>query len=457
MTEMNELTTILRQAGVVGAGGAGFPTYAKLSTGIDLLLANGAECEPLLNKDQILMANHPQLVLDGMKEVMKAIGAKKGIVAVKSKNSDSILALTKALSSSALPIEVFPLPDIYPAGDEVVLIYEVLKKVVSPGALPRTIGALVDNIETLVNVALAARGEPVTEKFVTLSGWVKQPVTVKLPLGTPAIEALEMAGGPLEKDFAIMMNGLMMGKMLTDLDAPITKTTSALLVLPSKHPLVINKQKKLATMLKLARSACVSCSHCSETCPRRLLGHPVQPHLIMRTVSYHSLPNNTSNEPVGSILESYENARYCVGCGACDLVCPMGLSPSSVSTYVKTFLPKKALPDSRKSGPRETRDGLKIPTSRLYWKLGINKLKNVHPTFREISQDAVKNVRLLLNQGIGMAAVPIVEIGQRVSRGEMVAEPPENQLGVALHSSIRGRVTSITAQEIVVEESRETA
>lgn len=455
---MNELAAILRRAGVVGAGGAGFPTYAKLSTSAEFLMANGAECEPLLNKDQVLMANYPELVLDGMKQVMAVIGAKTGLVAVKSKNNDSILALTKILASLKSPIEVFNLPDIYPAGDEVVLIYEVLKRVVPPGALPGTIGVLVDNIETLLNVSLAVRGEPVTAKYVTISGWVNQPATLKLPLGAPISKALELAGGAAERDFTVIINGLMMGDRVTDLDWPVTKTTSALLVLPSNHPLVLNKQKKLAPMLKMARSACTSCSHCSETCPRRLLGHPVQPHSIMRAVSYFSLPDNSAGGAAETSLPAiYENARYCVGCGVCDLICPMGLSPRSITTYIKNLLPKKTgAPGIGFSVPRESREGLKVPTSRVYLKLGIQELNKVHPPLREATEGVVKKVRLLLKQGIGVAAVPVVRAGQTVNQGELVAEPPDNQLGVALHSSIHGKVTMITSQEIVVEESRGT-
>ena len=448
---MNELAAILRKAGVVGAGGAGFPTYAKLSAEVDFLVANGAECEPLLNKDQVLMTNYPEIVLDGMGQMMGAINAKKGIIAIKSKHHESISALNQKLSSTKLPVEVSQIPDIYPAGDEVVLIYETLKRVVPPGALPATVGSLVDNIETLLNVSLAVQGEPVTAKYVTVTGWVNHPVTLKLPVGAPLSKALELAGGPSVRDFAVILNGLMMGTPVTDLDLPVTKTTSALLVLPSYHPVVLSKQKKLENMIKIARSACTSCSHCSETCPRRLLGHPVQPHLVMRAVGYFSLPDGTSEN---SLPEICEKARYCVGCGVCDLICPMGLSPRSINTYIKNLLPKKSFtPGNGNVVPLESREGLRFPAGRVNIKLGITELINIHPPLREIIPDEIPKVRLVLKQGIGVAAVPVTKEGQMVKKGELVAEPPDGQLGAALHSSIGGKVTVVTSQEIVVEKA----
>jgi len=452
---MNNLANILRRSGVVGAGGAGFPAYAKLSPETKFLLANGAECEPLLDKDQVVMTNYPELVLEGMQQVITASSANKGIVAVKSKNNKSIAALKGKISSTDRPVEVFELPDIYPVGDEVVLIYEVLKKVIGPGALPGTVQTQVNNVETLMNIALAVRGQPVTDKFVTISGWVKEPATIKLPVGTTIKKALEMAGGVTESKFEVILNGLMMGDRLTDLDQPVTKTTSAILVLSPKHPVVIHKQKNLAAMIKLARSVCTSCFQCSETCPRRLLGHPVQPHLVMRAVGYNSLPDDVF-ELREEVAKTYETAGYCVECGVCELVCPMGLSPRIVSAYIKHLLPRAERSELGSVTPLGTREGLKMPTSRLYQKLGISELKDRPLPFREADRGMVKKTRLLLKQGIGMPAVPVVETGQRVNKGEMVANLPKEQLGTALHASIHGKVTIVTAHEIVIEESGET-
>ncbi|MGE5597818.1 MAG: electron transport complex protein RnfC, partial [Bacteroidota bacterium] len=139
---------VLRQAGVLGAGGAGFPTYRKLSAKAEVVIANGAECEPMLHKDQALMAGRAAEVIDGLRRAMAAVGAAKGYLAVKEKHGAAIEALRRVSAGDA-GIELHPLPDIYPAGDEVILIYETTARVVPPGALPGTVGVLVDNVETL--------------------------------------------------------------------------------------------------------------------------------------------------------------------------------------------------------------------------------------------------------------------------------------------------------------------
>lgn len=452
---MNELANTLRWAGVVGAGGAGFPTYVKVSGKAECLIANGAECEPMIGKDQVIMTNHSALLVEGMRLVMAATGANKGIIGVKHKNTATVQALQKFIAANS-PVAVQPLPDIYPAGDEVVLIYEVLRKVVAPGALPGTVGALVNNVETLLNIALAVQGIPVVDKYVTVSGWVKRPATFKLPVGTPISRAVELAGGATTAPYAILLNGFMMGTLLSDEEWPVTKTTSAIFVLPVDHPVVRHRQKTMAHILKVARSACTSCAHCSETCPRRLLGHPVRPHLVMRAASYYFPGDLTVPPAVETLPDTVEEARYCVECGLCEIVCPMGLSPRTINGYVKKLLPKKPGPANYVPTPLSTRPGLLMPTSRVYQKLGISEFAACQPAVDE-KAPPVNKVRLFLKQGIGMPAVPVVKAGQEVKKGELLAEPPNDQLGVALHSSINGRISQITTEEIVVEESRGTA
>ena len=447
---MGELAGVLRQAGVVGAGGAGFPTYMKLSAPTEYLIANGAECEPLLHKDKALLTRHLDLVLAGLRVAMAATGAKKGLLAVKGVHTELIDSLRRAVAGEK-NVELRALSDIYPAGDEVVLVFELLSRIVPSGALPGQVGALVDNIETLYNIGGALNGAPVTDKYLTVTGRVRRPVTVKLPLGTPFARALDLAGGPLAGEFRLLVDGPMMGSLAENLEDPVTKTTSALLVLPASHHLVMLKQKQLPQIVRTARSACTSCSYCSETCPRRLLGHPILPHLIMRAIGYNALPER-GREYGEPLLSVYRSARYCVGCGTCNIVCPMGLQPRAVCTHIKDVNPPdKAASslDGMKSSP--AREGRRMPTSRLYQRLGLDVFKDLHPPLDETAGDAVASVRLRLRQGIGAPSVPMVRIGQRVKKGEPIAEPPPDGLGVALHASIDGEIVNVTAREIAIE------
>lgn len=444
---------VLRQAGVLGAGGAGFPTYRKLSAKAEVVIANGAECEPMLHKDQALMAGRAAEVIDGLRKAMVAVGAAKGYLAVKEKHGAVIEALRRVSAGDA-GIELHPLPDIYPAGDEVVLIYETTARVVPPGALPGTVGVLVDNVETLFNVSRACEGEPVTGKYVTVTGRVKRPATMRLPIGTSLADALRIAGGPLDDEYVMLVDGPMMGALAESPEQPVTKTTSALIVLPAGHHLVMAKRKEMAQIVRLARSACVSCTYCTETCPRRLLGHPIQPHLIMRAIAYNPLPvrGGEYGEPLAAV---YRSARYCAACGTCNVICPMGLQPQAVCAYIKRAIPPdgKASASMDRTEPLAAREGRRMPTSRLYQRLGLDAFQGLHPSLVDEAEAAVSRVRLLLRQGIGDPAKPIVRPGQAVKKGEPVAEPPDG-LGVALHASIDGTITEVTTGEVVIERSR---
>ncbi|MCP5021379.1 MAG: hypothetical protein GY930_06345, partial [bacterium] len=176
---MTDLSLRLRSCGVVGAGGAGFPAYVKAQARAEIVIVNAAECEPLLHKDKELLTHYQAGVLEGLRQLMGAVGARRGIVAIKEKYATRIDALEKALVDEPR-IEVARLGDFYPAGDEVITIFETTGRVVPPGGLPLDVGCVVSNVETLLNMA---RGEVVTHKYLTVAGLVPEPVTVRAPLG----------------------------------------------------------------------------------------------------------------------------------------------------------------------------------------------------------------------------------------------------------------------------------
>ena len=177
------------ELGIVGAGGGGFPTSVKLGTRVPLVIANAAECEPLLHKDKELLHHHSEPFLRGMIAAMEMVGAREGIIGIKEKYHDIIAALEQQAPEN---IRVAPLPDVYPAGDEFILVHLVTGRVIPPGGLPKDADTLVSNVETLMNIGL---DQPVTHKYLTVAGAVANPVTLRVPIGITIGEVIAAAGG----------------------------------------------------------------------------------------------------------------------------------------------------------------------------------------------------------------------------------------------------------------------
>jgi Na+-translocating ferredoxin:NAD+ oxidoreductase RnfC subunit len=198
----------VKSAGIVGAGGAGFPTHIKISAKAEYVIGNGAECEPLLRVDQQVMALFAEKVIDGLRLVMDSTGAKQGIIALKEHYHDAISALERAMSGAS-DLRLHIMKSYYPAGDEQQIAYEVTGKVVPTGGLPLDVGAVISNVNTLVNISEAVRNRtPVTEKYVTIGGGVSKPVTVNAPIGAELNELIKAAsflnpcylpGNPIER------------------------------------------------------------------------------------------------------------------------------------------------------------------------------------------------------------------------------------------------------------------
>ena len=203
----------VRAAGVVGAGGAGFPAHVKLQAQVEIFLVNAAECEPMLKVDQQLMAQQPARLIRGVQYAMKATGAREGIIALKEKYRDAIEALTPLLPSS---IRLHILPDVYPAGDEVLTIWMATGRRVPPAALPVSVGVVVNNVQTVLNIARAVEQQyPVTRRTLTVNGAVARPLTVTVPVGMSLRDVLALAGGATVDDPGLINGGPMMGSLVT--------------------------------------------------------------------------------------------------------------------------------------------------------------------------------------------------------------------------------------------------
>lgn len=410
--------------GIVGAGGGGFPTAVKLRAGVSLVIANAAECEPLLHKDKELLLHFPDLFLHGLRMVMDAVGAREGVIGIKEKYHEIIADLER---QACAPVRVVPLPDVYPAGDEFVLVHLVTGRVIPPGGLPKDVDAVVCNVETLINIA---RDQPVTHKYLTIAGAVRSPVTVRVPIGLSIGEALEAAGGPTLQTFGVLLGGVMMARPAADLSMPVTKTTGGIIVLPAEHPLIRRHNAPDPLIRRVGRAACDQCRFCTEFCPRFLLGHPIEPHRAMQSLGF------------GNPHDASVSTLYCCECNLCTLyACPEDLDPKNVCVQAKPVARERGLvfkgaPES--TSPHPMAEFRRVPMRRLIARLGLGLYNTPAPL---IPFDfSPRSVRIPLKQHAGVAAVPVVRAEQHVRAGDLLAAPPEGKLGARVHASIDGRV-----------------
>lgn len=430
----------VRNAGIVGAGGAGFPTYVKFNADAEIFLVNGAECEPLLKVDQQLAETNALELIKGLQYGMKATGATEGIIALKAKYHAAIDALTPLLPSD---IRIHILEDIYPAGDEVITIWMATGRRVPPAALPLSVGVVVNNVQTLINVARAVENEePVIEKTLTINGMVKKPITVTVPIGTTYRQVLEMAGGATVANPAYLNGGPMMGVYFTDLDEPIKKTTGALLVLPHDHLLIRRRTQDMTSVVAMARTVCEQCCLCTELCPRHLIGHELPPHLIVRAVNYRKADQTESS----TIL----SALTCSECGICEAyACPVDISPMRLNQALKAEFRAEGAKYVGELRPLNPMTEYRLlPINRLITRIDLDKMNHKAPLEEIVFEP--RQVTLPLLQHIGAPAKPVVSVGERVVKGQLIATMDEGQLGVPLHASISGIIQTIDGYNIVI-------
>ena len=429
---------LIRNAGVVGAGGAGFPAHVKANAQVEYVIANGAECEPLLHKDFELMRHYPERVVHGVNLLMRATGAREGIIGVKEKNQQAIAALSAAIDDPA--IRLHTLGDFYPSGDEYILVYEATGRLIPPQGIPLDVGIVVNNVETLYNVSAAIDGTPVIEKFITVAGAVNNPVTFLAPVGLSYRDAIAMAGGASVADFALFVSGIMMGKLEFNLDLPITKTCAGLIVLPADHTLVQRKSLPAERMHGIGKSACDQCSYCTELCPRYTLGYDVQPHKVMRSLSFTATGEDIWNQ----------FAQLCCACGLCTLyACPEYLFPKEACDKAKVDLKAKDIKweGNRDVQPHPMYEYRRTPLKQLMQRLDVLQYDRQTP-FQQIESQP-QRVTIPLNQNIGAPSQPVVGVGQAVSRAELIADIPADKLGARLHASISGRVTDVNGSIVI--------
>ena len=444
-----ELLEQIRQAGIVGCGGAGFPTARKLDCRVEWLIINGAECEPLLRTDRYLMRHEAKKVVKAAAAAARMTEAAQCVIALKRTYTKEIEALTQALEETGEPVSLFTLDSFYPAGDEQMLVYEVTGRVVPPGGIPLNVGAAVSNVATMNAVYDAMEGVPLTEKYITVTGEVKKPVIVKAPLGTPFTECIRLAGGSRESRFCVINGGPMMGKLLSyeeAMDAVVTKTTSGLVVLDENHYLMNLAGMRVERMKNLAAAACIQCSYCTQLCPRHLIGHPLEPHKIMRRFAAGDSLESLLDDP------AVRQAAICCQCGICEqYACPMGLTPRRINALIKDEMGRAGIAYERRETEWEAdpeRGNRKVPTKRAAGRAGV--LEYYDYEIDDLVEAAPASVQIPLKQHIGAPSEPVVREGDTVARGQLVARCPDGKLGADIHASIPGVVTK-AADYIVIE------
>jgi len=439
--EFAKLQEIMQQNGIVGAGGAGFPSYAKLNMAADTIILNCAECEPLLTLHRQVLAKYAYEIMSTLEQIADACEAKEVIIGVKPSYKEAVAAV-KANLVSFKKTRIGLLPEVYPAGDEVVLIYETTGRVVNPGALPITVGVTVFNVETILNVYNAINNNaPVTTKYITITGAVKNPVTLKAPLGITYGELIDLAGGPTIKDFALIAGGPMTGR-ITSLTDTVTKTSNAVLVLPSDHYCINKRLTKPIISVKRAMSACCQCRMCTDLCPRNLLGHPIQPHAFMRAIS------SGSAQDIKPLINSY----FCVQCGVCEYFsCPQGLAPKTLLGEYKGQIRAAGVPMPKveATGAKEARSMRLLSKERLTERLGLARYDAPAPLID--STVKTEKVRISASQHIGAPAQPCVKSGDKVKAGQPISLPMEGKLGVPVHSPVNGTVVDVNPKFITIQ------
>lgn len=294
-----EIRNLIKNAGIVGMGGAGFPTHVKLTpkddSKIDYVIVNGAECEPYLTSDYRMMLEEPERIVKGLKVVLKLFPAAKGVIGIEDNKPEAIASMKKCTEGEA-NIEVVPLKTKYPQGGERTLIYAITGRKINSTMLPADVGCVVNNVDTMIAIEMAVcESTPSIRKIITVTGdAIKEPQNFKVPTGICYRELVEAAGGFKEEPAKVVSGGPMMGQALFNLDVPVMKATSAVLAMTKDE------------VAELEPSACIRCGRCAQVCPGNIV-----PQKVMEAAERRDI----------DLFVKY-NGMECCECGCCSFICP---------------------------------------------------------------------------------------------------------------------------------------
>lgn len=297
VTGKEDFIAAIRKSGIVGLGGAGFPTYAKLNVPdgkIDTVVVNGAECEPYITSDTQTMLREPDDVIAGLGAVMKYIGVPKAVIGVEKNKPECIAKLRASIKDENISVK--PLPAVYPQGGEKVLVLNTTGRIIPEGKLPLDVGVIVINCTTLAAISKYLKtGMPLTQKCVTIDGpAIAEPKNVIAPVGTSVKDLIDFCGGFKSEPKKMFLGGPMMGIPIADIDTPITKQTNAVISLDE------------AAAKKPDISECIKCGKCASVCP--LLLTPFEIGIALKLKKPEELEKLKVN--------------LCMECGCCSFICP---------------------------------------------------------------------------------------------------------------------------------------
>ncbi len=433
----------VRASGLTGLGGAGFPTHIKLDSQVEYLIINAAECEPLSEADKYLCRNEAEGIIHAIVKTAEHLGAQKKIIALKGQYEAETEALSAAVLTAGTDVEIVRMPTFYPAGDEQIMVHYVTGRVVPERGLPLDVSTVVDNVGTMLNIHNALEGIPVMEKILSVTGEIKAPVILKVPVGTFVADCIREAA-PLVQDYAVIVGGPMMGKIIDDPLAisrtVVTKTTGNIIVLPRDHYLVRRSGLSLERIKHQSRSACIQCRMCTDLCPRYLLGHEIRPHLVMRNLWRESLIIDKDE-----YVRCFGDSLNCCDCGVCDLYsCPMGLSPRKVNDYFKQQISLKGYKKGRNLAPVVLKaiDHSRIPTERLAARIGISSWYGQHADDSCI-EFMPEKIFVPFQQHLGKPAIVQVAAGDKVEKGQLIASAQQGA-SANIHCGVCGVVREVT-------------
>ena len=439
---MADLKQLLKDNGVVGAGGAGFPSYCKLAEGADTLLINAVECEPLLYTSYTLMQERIRDIIIGMRAVMEYANIPRGLLAVKDYRAKKLGYSDGQELAPGVFIKY--IPNVYPMGDEINLIYTATGRVVPPGQLPITRGVIVFNTETIYNIGLVVQfNQPVTKTYLTISGDTDKAYCVKVPVGMKIAEVLKIMNVKVPDTHVVIDGGPSMGTVVNLATDVVKKPCSGLLILPKTIPAVANKLRTKEDNFRRASSVCCQCNRCTDMCPRHLLGYPLEPHKMVRSTLSAAMADP----------ELIKTATMCCGCDICStLACCQEISPMQIIKEYKGILAKnrmKYMADpSEQFTPSPDREARMVSAGKWKEVLGVAKYDKFPPIYVEEKLKATE-VFVPMSQHIGAPAIPIVAVGDVVEENQMIAKAAEG-LSVPHFAPISGRVTYVDAKTIVI-------
>ena len=407
---------------------------------IHTIILNCAQYEPIIHTSKLLLEKYAREIIRTFVKIGETFKIENIIVGAGRADID-IIEILEDIVSDFPSVQLKVYDGAYPAGDEYVLTYELTGQIVAADSSPIEEGIAVFNVESVYNMYKELDSDVhESHKWVCVTGEVEKPVTLRVPIGTKAVDVVKQAGN-ITCDNPVYLIGGPMSGTLGSKHTRIDKTTDAIIILPEDHQVIYTKKTNSSIELKRAGSSCCNCMRCTELCPRNLLGHPVDPHGFIRAASYKDMGN----------LDKFLNTMFCSSCGLCEMYsCIQGLSPRLLLTEYKKGLKENGIitVKATQNDVEEDRKYRKISIKRLTSRLALSRYDKLAP-LKEIKWPDI-NVRISLTEDNDETAKPVVKTNDLVTEGQIIAVyDDENKF--PLYSGIDGIVTEVAENYIFIE------